>query len=74
MGVIRSAFSEADGTVSFARVMTFIHSGFVLAWTTHSVWAAHELPNVAALGGLTSFALAPYATNKISTMFGKDQG
>lgn len=70
----RSVFSEADGSGSFARLMSFIHCSFVLAWVTHSVWFSRDLPTAATLGGLASFAVAPYATNKVATMFGKDQG
>ena len=41
---------------------------FVLLYVTLKT---HGLPDGGALAGLSAFATAPYAVNKVSTMFGK---
>lgn len=75
MGVIKSMFSEADGTVSFARVQSMIHCLCGVSWV--SLFVVHNqfhIPDLATLGGISAFIVGPYGINKASTMFGKDQG
>jgi hypothetical protein len=74
VSALRSAFSEADGTVSFARLQTFIHCCVSSILLIHSHWHGGTFPDPATLTAISAFNIAPYASNKIPTMFGKDQG
>jgi len=72
---IRQIFSEADGTLSFARVQSFIHGLSGIGWVTSFMVHNHYvMPDIATISGISAFILGPYTVNKVSTMFGKDQG
>lgn len=75
MSFIRSMFSESDGSISEARVQSMLHCIAGISWI--SMFMVHNqfhLPDIATLGGISTFIVGPYAVNKVSTMFGKDQG
>ncbi len=72
---LKEIFSEVDGTLSFARVQSFIHSISGIGWiTSFMIHNHHIIPDIATISGISAFILGPYTVNKVSTMFGKDQG
>ena len=71
---LRSAFSESDGTMSFARLQTFCHLVVSSLLVIHGSWGTYKVPDATTFAALSAFNIAPYAANKIPTMFGKDQG
>lgn len=66
-------FSE-NGTPSFSRVASMLHSLAVIGWGTHFAWHAHQCPDAVTLGGLAAFATAPYIVNQTrAAVIGKAQ-
>jgi hypothetical protein len=74
MGFLKNMFSETDGSISSARILTYIHAGAVISLMMHSYWPTHTMPDVTVMGGASTFILGPYGVNKFSTMFGKNPG
>ena len=64
------AFSEQDGTPSFARIGSGILLGFACGWITAVVHFTHAIPDVGTLGGLGALIGTPYAINRFNA--GKD--
>jgi hypothetical protein len=72
---ISGMFKEVDGSLSFARVQSFIHGLSGIGWVTSFMVHNHYImPDIATISGISAFILGPYTVNKVSTMFGKDQG
>lgn len=65
-GFWRSVFSESDGSGSFSRIASGLHSVAGLGWITHVVAHTHAIPDPTVLVGVAAFVTAPYAANKVS--------
>jgi uncharacterized membrane protein YbhN (UPF0104 family) len=63
---IKQAFSENDGTVSSARLLTALCTLASLVWISYIVYHTCALPDAVTLGGTTAFSVAHYAANKLT--------
>lgn len=68
---VLSAWKESDGSWSWARLGATA-TLTVGCWSLiHVVLKTHAIPDVATLGGLSAFSIAPYGVNKAMTAFAK---
>lgn len=75
MGVrefLKGAFSD-NGTPSSSRLLTAMTTLSAIVALLAVVFKTWHLPDGMALTGLGGFAASPYAVNRASKMFGKDQ-
>jgi|SRR5215471_14360289 len=66
-----SIWEEEPGQLSWSRVASSFTVATAIACLIHVVWHNHAIPDVATLGGLGSWAVFPYAVNKITGMVQK---
>lgn len=70
---LKQVFSD-NGSPSASRLLTLLHSLVCCGCLIFIVAKNHALPDGMTLTGLGAFATAPYAINRATTAFGKDQG
>ena len=70
---VKLAFSDG-GSPSSSRILSLLHSlvacGTLIYVSIHN----HALPDGTTLTGLGAFVTAPYAINRVTNAWGKDQG
>jgi hypothetical protein len=72
---LKKAFSD-NGTPSSSRLLSIPHAVAAIFCLVYVTVKTHGLPDGLAITGLSGFATAPYAVNRVSNMFGgqkKDQ-
>lgn len=68
----RGAFSDPDGTPSFARVASGVVVVAAVSWVTAVIVMQHSLPTFEGVSAFLVAALASlYGTNKITSIFEK---
>ena len=63
-----------NGSPSASRLLTVLHSLVVCGCLIYLVAKNHVFPDGMTLTGLGAFVTAPYAINRATNAFGKDQG
>lgn len=69
----KQVFSD-NGSPSASRLLTLLHSIVGCGCLILVVIKNHAMPDGMTLTGLGAFITAPYAINRATTAFGKDQG
>lgn len=70
---LKQVFSD-NGSPSASRLLTLLHSLVSCACLVFVTAKTRALPDGMTLTGLGAFVTAPYAINRATVAFGKDQG